>query len=389
MSASGDKLNTQKKTRTVGSVKTKSKISESVDEGTVVKVVKEGVEKDSEVSNCGFCNEEIGESDLAVQCELCSLWFHIRCQQVPKEIYEYLGEVGIHWYCKNCNSKFAALMRSVIKLENRQDALEKDVQQNKAEITKVKEEILQKITRNEEEMKQSQFLLGTEMQEQRKGIESNRKDILEYIEKNNTNNLIRLDELNTKVNDIIENNNKVEHRVSSIEMGNTTNTNVPNINNTNNSVLSRRDVIEQIEIDKRKCNLVIAGIGEEDNEKEVTHKIIHFLLGEEEGQDIIKHIERVGKRVPDKNRLVKITLQNTRLKTKLLKNGLKLKGTDLKNYYISPDLTPSQQLEDKRLRDKVKELKEQGMDNIKISKGKIVKNVNGLEETLFPPVPQN
>ena len=52
-------------------------------------------------------------------------------------------------------------------------------------------------------------------------------------------------------------------------------------------------------------------------------------------------------------------------------------------YYVAPDLTPRQQLQDKALRSKLRELKDSGEQNIKIKKGTIVKNWEGREVIIF------
>ena len=51
--------------------------------------------------------------------------------------------------------------------------------------------------------------------------------------------------------------------------------------------------------------------------------------------------------------------------------------------FVSPDLTRKQQEEDKTLRDKLKEFRNQGMLGIKISKGCIVREQGNSREVLY------
>jgi len=60
-------------------------------------------------------------------------------------------------------------------------------------------------------------------------------------------------------------------------------------------------------------------------------------------------------------------------KRKALYNAKKLAGIDkFANIYISPDLTRKQQELEKKLRDKFRALKGEGLTNIKINRGKII-----------------
>jgi hypothetical protein len=59
---------------------------------------------------------------------------------------------------------------------------------------------------------------------------------------------------------------------------------------------------------------------------------------------------------------------------------------DFKKIFIVPDLTRKQQLLDKELRDKVKELRASGQQNIMIRAGKVIKNLGEKKvEILYCP----
>jgi hypothetical protein len=53
--------------------------------------------------------------------------------------------------------------------------------------------------------------------------------------------------------------------------------------------------------------------------------------------------------------------------------------------FVSPDLTKLQQAEDKHLRTKLKEIRDGGEKEAKISNGKIVKSVNNQLNVLYEP----
>lgn len=153
-------------------------------------------------------------------------------------------------------------------------------------------------------------------------------------------------------------------------------------------VFNRRDIVEQIEIDKRKGNLIFMGMGEGVNEREVVNKIL-IELEAGNGEGVIGNIERIGERKENKTRPVRVSFRSAAVRGNVLRNAVKLRETEYKDVYVSPDLTPKQQVKDRDLRQKLKEIRtnvgEGVRHNIKIKQGKIVKNLNGREEILFPP----
>ena len=148
--------------------------------------------------------------------------------------------------------------------------------------------------------------------------------------------------------------------------------------------LSRRDVIEQIERDKRKTNLMVMGIKEGEGELAVIKGMGNKIgVGIADGD--ILDVQRVGRREGNKNRPVKVVLKNMDQRAEILKKRVNLKGTEYRDYYFSPDLTPQQQVLDKKLRDKLKELRAVGNGIYKIKNGTIVKKEGTEEKIVFSP----
>jgi hypothetical protein len=63
------------------------------------------------------------------------------------------------------------------------------------------------------------------------------------------------------------------------------------------------------------------------------------------------------------------------------------KHKEYERVFVTPDLTRKQQEADKVLRGKLKEFKEKGETNLKIKKGKVVKNLIGREDIVLYPLP--
>jgi hypothetical protein len=54
---------------------------------------------------CGSCGTEVFENDLAIQCDTCSQWFHINCQNVDSNTYNDLVALdgSFSWICSICD----------------------------------------------------------------------------------------------------------------------------------------------------------------------------------------------------------------------------------------------------------------------------------------------
>ena len=95
--------------------------------------------------------------------------------------------------------------------------------------------------------------------------------------------------------------------------------------------------------------------------------------------------DRLGRK-GSKIRPIKLVLNNMDAKYEILSKAKNLKThEEYKKVFVVPDLTRKQQEEDKKLRTKLKEIRESGDNDVRIKRGKIIKNLNGAEVVLFPP----
>ena len=54
---------------------------------------------------CPYYNEPCTATNKVVQCDLCGVWVHIKCEGLPEDIYENLNKVceivnNICYYCE-------------------------------------------------------------------------------------------------------------------------------------------------------------------------------------------------------------------------------------------------------------------------------------------------
>ena len=148
-------------------------------------------------------------------------------------------------------------------------------------------------------------------------------------------------------------------------------------------------MIEMLERENRRNNLIIRGIKKSKNcdEKEEVDRILEALV--EEVNIKYEIVGKVGRLESDRreSRSKPLRIRVEDHKRRLLSRGKHLKEAKddgLRQIYVAPNLTRLQQEEDKKLRDRVKELRE---DEMKIGKErtniKIVRVVDGVREVLF------
>ena len=53
---------------------------------------------------CRICVRNVSEKDKVVQCDLCELWAHIKCNNFNYLNYTYIQKSNESWYCVECCS---------------------------------------------------------------------------------------------------------------------------------------------------------------------------------------------------------------------------------------------------------------------------------------------
>ena len=51
---------------------------------------------------CKICAKSVSENVKAVQCDLCELWVHIKCNNLNHLDHRYLQSSSESWYCIEC-----------------------------------------------------------------------------------------------------------------------------------------------------------------------------------------------------------------------------------------------------------------------------------------------
>lgn len=309
---------------------------------------------------CKKCELEVKDNENGVQCELCESWGHGKCYGVSEKGYEVLRLQEVMWVCQGCRPWVEDKLR-VTRVEHK--LMEMEIEQTKSKI--VLDNFGQTLDKGIRDLK--------DLESQRKNDISMIEDKIKQLENN----------LNTKIEEVksLVITDSLNREINNKELQ-------TNVANNTIPLCTRRDILEEIELDKRKNNLILKGIQEGQNLDEIVKGVV-FKLGGEAGVRAIRNVIRVGKMRDRFHRPVRVEFTGSEVKVSILRNAVNLAGTEFREIYLAPDLTPKQQMQDKLLRDKLKEIRTvEKLENIKIKKGNIIqKNPDGREVIIFP-IPQ-
>jgi len=74
------------------------------------------------------CDVLVHDGDKALFCEICNLWYHIKCPNITAAIYGVLQKSpGVHWYCEGCDKGVSKLLQTLAQMHQRLDKLEKEL----------------------------------------------------------------------------------------------------------------------------------------------------------------------------------------------------------------------------------------------------------------------
>ena len=81
------------------------------------------------VNECNVCLEDVKGKHKAMACEICEKWYHIECQNISEQVYEFLVKEGncVHWFCDKCNGAAAKIYKMVCAVKVKHDEIETKV----------------------------------------------------------------------------------------------------------------------------------------------------------------------------------------------------------------------------------------------------------------------
>jgi hypothetical protein len=282
--------------------------------------------KDRTKKKNGGGEKEEGDKELHwIECDQCSRWdLYENCGF--KEPYDPLKVAKINFICEFCNilDRLEISERRNREFENKLAVLESSINNSATlfsdKVKKVGDEQISNTTKLDGHMKD----MWKELQEATEATKKSVKEIAESSEK----------------------------PLSSTQL--------------------KQAADETAEIDRRKLNMIISGLPETYvSVAEVVQQLnMTYNLNPHLNENDIIAIDRLGRsNSPGVNRLLRLKFQTASKRRVLLTAEFKKAENGEPQLYKRPDLTPTQQALDRKLRD---DLKVAGKDNFKINRGKIV-----------------
>ena len=299
--------------------------------------------KDSEVLYpCVTCGKEV-ESEC-IECEWCYNWEHKDCVGLSNDVYKALdgAPANVMFFCTNCEPKVKLALKFFVDIQQKQQALDDKLE-------KKLESVETALT---------------------KAIES---QIKTFAAQNQT----AISDLASKVEGIAKLTLTPEE-TESLPSNNTSQLLASKSVDISNALSSA--LTEEKERSKRQLNLIIHNLDEAASDDAQTRKD----QDTQKVSEIFKHLGtkasvnnavRLGKK-GEKKRLLKVTVSSGKEKAAILRSCTHLRKestpTQFSNVFITPDLTPQQQLQNKILRNKLAEMNQDGK-LYRIKNGQIVR----------------
>ena len=105
-------------------------------------------------SPCGRCRKLVVRGDEAVMCEICSQWYHIKCEKITKTQYKNQASKSknFHWYCDACDIVHSGIIREVTLVKVQQAKFNQrleELEKNKVSKEELQEEMEKKADKEE------------------------------------------------------------------------------------------------------------------------------------------------------------------------------------------------------------------------------------------------
>lgn len=246
---------------------------------------------------CGKCNHKVTKTNKGLQCEVCSVWYHAKCVEISDEMYVVLDNKALHWYCNECNGAASNLHKEIVLLRKKHQDLERRVFQ------------LETDTVSRDEVKQ--LIQESVSEESRKMKEQLQEELPEKIKEQLPADLPEAG-AQPKENDSL----KMQKQM-------------------------RELVTEFNEIGRRKENVIIHRLAENETDDKTKIAEIFKVINNNFKEEHIKSCKRLGEKEndADKPRSILVRLNNEEMVKDILSNAKKLKDTEHK-ISLTRDLPP-------------------------------------------------
>lgn len=93
----------------------------------------------SDDSPCGVCHEPVVVNDQALECDMCSTWFHLNCNDASPESYDLFikCEGLIPWFCTSCKGSLRSSVSTIKQLKEENEVMRQQLVEITSVISKV------------------------------------------------------------------------------------------------------------------------------------------------------------------------------------------------------------------------------------------------------------
>lgn len=291
---------------------------------------------------CGGCKKVVGEKQRGIECDVCGVWYHVKCGGLTPRDYDFFsGGEETWWACGACKRKIKS-----------DDVRMKELEDENNNLRVENSRLVEKIDEIKGMIREMKVEIKREIKEEiRSGM---KEEITKEIK--------------------LELQEGTQSGVAGMEKG------------SQEKVMSdiRRDVLEKMreedEKRRRECNVVIHGITE-GNDREVVRDIFKEKL--RVNDVVIEEIVRLGRGRGERGDgkpvplLVKLGTPGQKWAIVGRAKNLRNAGDDYRRVMIVPDLTVKEREEDKRLREELRGRRDAGEVDLIINKGRVIRRSTG------------
>jgi len=357
------------------------------------------MDSDKGDSKCGTCSKKVTNHDDGVQCEVCNVWFHCKCQRITDEMYRSMQSYkdDLHWYCAGCKGAAGKLLSILAGLQTKMDKMEEELIRCRAEwrmdlaaeITKVGLRINNGERLNDNIMKTSveqMEKVESKIKEWEKRMEESIQRLGRQMDERGNAMTVRLDNCEKKLMEVncvapTEEQQKTWASIVAKDMdGRLTEMSGAVSGLQQKAKEMQQDLVEQENINSRKSSIIIHGLKEPEgansddwkkNDRDMIAELLHVA-----GCDTVSvnACIRLGpRREGGKSRPVKLIMASEAQKDLLLRSSKNLRGTAMDDVFLHQDLTPRQREARQLLVKELRERKASGEKDIMIVGSRIVK----------------
>jgi len=305
--------------------------------------------KGKEEGACVTCAKRPSKKEDALECVWCDGVQHRECLQISVDQYAALADIprNIVFFCSQCVDKYPVALVEYDKCTQVHEVVD-------SKLEKFEVALSNKFSDLKDELNSLSTKISSSIQEITKLDNQIKGSMNKGLEKYNETMVATLDD-----------------RLNSLSKSDTAGNDETNLPMKSVSQLATTIITEQREKERRQTNLIFHNIGEslsKDPQIRKQHDIKEITKLLSECMNVkcsIKNALRIGKKGQrEKPRLLKIMFTTIEEKGAVLRNKSQLRKDGVpeyaKNIYITPDLTPTEQESNKKLRQELNTLNKDG-----------------------------